>query len=231
MGLDLVELVMAVEERFDITLSDDEAVAAETPGKLVDLIYRKLGQADPSGCLTRRAFFKVRKALMQSFECRRRQIAPSVRLEDLIPRPDRRARWQRLRSTLQMNRWEPLRPPAWLGWLLCGLGAALVALVLRLWSVHEVSLWLALTLAGAVYVLAGFTARPWCLELPIHLVTVGELTRYVVAYGPKLFEVPRGGWSRADIAAAVRELTIVELGIRPGDYREDAHFVKDLGAS
>ncbi len=37
--------------------------------------------------------------------------------------------------------------------------------------------------------------------------------------------------SRSDVAAAVKELTIAELRIRPEDYREDAHFVKDLGAS
>ncbi len=46
MGLDLVELVMTVEDRFGITLSNDDAVRADTPGKLVDLIYSKLGQTE-----------------------------------------------------------------------------------------------------------------------------------------------------------------------------------------
>ena len=45
MGLDLVELVMAVEERFGITLTDAEAEKAETPAKLIDLVVSKVQTA------------------------------------------------------------------------------------------------------------------------------------------------------------------------------------------
>jgi hypothetical protein len=40
-GLDIVEVFMAAEERFQITIRDEEAQAADTPGKLADLIVRK----------------------------------------------------------------------------------------------------------------------------------------------------------------------------------------------
>ncbi len=50
MGLDGVELVMAVEERFGIEITNAEAEKIITPGMLVDLIYSKVEATDRSIC-------------------------------------------------------------------------------------------------------------------------------------------------------------------------------------
>ena len=42
MGLDGVEMVMATEERFGITISDAEAELIRTPGMLIDLVVSKV---------------------------------------------------------------------------------------------------------------------------------------------------------------------------------------------
>lgn len=42
MGLDGVELVLAVEHEFQIIITDEEAVRVTTPAKLTDLVYSKL---------------------------------------------------------------------------------------------------------------------------------------------------------------------------------------------
>lgn len=42
MGLDGVELIMSVEEGFDIEISDEEAAAARTPRLLCDVVEKKL---------------------------------------------------------------------------------------------------------------------------------------------------------------------------------------------
>ena len=42
MGLDGVEIIMSVEEGFDIEISDEEAAAARTPRLLCDVVERKL---------------------------------------------------------------------------------------------------------------------------------------------------------------------------------------------
>ena len=41
MGLDTIELVMALEERFRITISDEQAQSCRTLGDLVELIVGK----------------------------------------------------------------------------------------------------------------------------------------------------------------------------------------------
>jgi hypothetical protein len=42
LGLDIVELVMTVEEKFGVHIPDQEALGATTPGKLTDLVFAKL---------------------------------------------------------------------------------------------------------------------------------------------------------------------------------------------
>ena len=42
-SLDLVELVMALEERFDVSIPEDELDGVTTVGKAVDLVLAKAG--------------------------------------------------------------------------------------------------------------------------------------------------------------------------------------------
>jgi len=44
-SLDLVELVMALEERFDITVPESELEGLETVGQALDLVLDKVGAA------------------------------------------------------------------------------------------------------------------------------------------------------------------------------------------
>ena len=74
MGLDGVELVMAVEEKFGITISDDEASNAFTVGDLKRLVRAKLEIAASAGCLTQRAFHLIRKNAIEEFGLPRRRL-------------------------------------------------------------------------------------------------------------------------------------------------------------
>ena len=51
MGLDAVEILMEVEEAFDIRIEDSEAEAIATPADLIHLVVGKVAKANPAGCL------------------------------------------------------------------------------------------------------------------------------------------------------------------------------------
>lgn len=229
MGLDLVEVVMAVEERFGITLSDDDAFQADTPGKLIDLILSKVDKSGSSGWQTSRAFYMLRRALMEYFHWHRSQIVPHARLEELVPRQNRRDNWERLRARLQAGQWPSLKRPSWLAVSIASLASLMVvgALILHF---RGVSTWLTIPAGIAILLLVMIATRPLCLEFPRERSTVGELTRYLVAFCPTLFGPEGRRWSRTDVATAIREITIEQLGISRSDYREEAHFVRDLHA-
>lgn len=62
MGLDLVELAMAVEDSFALAIPNKDAQALETPRMLINYLADRLGaQANPGPCLSQRAFYKLRQ--------------------------------------------------------------------------------------------------------------------------------------------------------------------------
>ncbi|HEY5043547.1 MAG TPA: hypothetical protein VIK53_16270 [Verrucomicrobiae bacterium] len=66
MGLDAVEIVMKVEETFDIAIEDREAEKILTPHALIELVMSKVGRTDRAVCLTQRAFHCFRASLIRN---------------------------------------------------------------------------------------------------------------------------------------------------------------------
>jgi len=229
MGLDTIELVMAIEERFGITLSDAEMGHVTTPGQLVDLVFSKVQRADSAGYLTRHAFYALRRALMKQGQWHRSQIVPAARLEELVPRAGRRKAWLELKESLSAGSWPELKRPPWLVVLL-GAGFILMLLVAIKLHFDGVSYWLSFPAVFLAMAAALYLTRPLCLEFPAEQATVGQLSEFLVRAAPDLFGPEGRRWARPDVAAVIRSITIEELGLKPGQYREDAGFVQDLGA-
>jgi len=110
MGLDGVEILMAVEERFGISIPDEEAEITFTPGKLINLVLTKVRQADFSQCESRRAFYALRRALMKLTGVSRKAVRPEAELAELLPPRNRTEQWRELRAALGAVRWPRLVP-------------------------------------------------------------------------------------------------------------------------
>jgi hypothetical protein len=83
MGLDAVELLLAIEEEFQITLTDDEAFKSETPNLLTDKVYSKLRKSKQEICPSKHGFFVVRKILIAQ-GIPREKIKPETMLDEII---------------------------------------------------------------------------------------------------------------------------------------------------
>jgi hypothetical protein len=91
MGLDSVELVLAWEESFGISISDTEAEKMFTTRQVVDRIFKKVRTTMPedSGCLSMRAFLRLRNAF-QLEGVSREAVQPDVKVTTLLPNRKRR---------------------------------------------------------------------------------------------------------------------------------------------
>jgi hypothetical protein len=91
MGLDTIELVLALEESFGITISDAEAQTILTTRQLIAQIYEKVRSDRPEdcGCLAMRAFFRIRKAF-ENEGVLRQEVRPETKLTALLPSRRRR---------------------------------------------------------------------------------------------------------------------------------------------
>jgi hypothetical protein len=86
MGLDGVELVMAIEEKFGVSISDPEAEKVLTVGDMRRMVHSKLTVTDESTCLTQQAFHLIRRHAIQLFDVQRRAVTPDAFFADIVPK-------------------------------------------------------------------------------------------------------------------------------------------------
>jgi hypothetical protein len=122
MGMDGVEMAMAVEEAFGIDIPDADAAAMRTVRDLSVWVGARVGARALGPCRTRRAFHRLRAALREELGVPRAAIRLETRIDDLLATPRERERWQTLRERLGEG-WYPKRH-GWLGDTLHGMVGA-----------------------------------------------------------------------------------------------------------
>ena len=114
MGLDSVELVMAVEEEFDMTINNADAARCRTPADVIALVARLVSPTGRTRCRSQVAFHRLRRSLGTVLGIPRNTVKLDAPIEHCIPRTGRRQAWDQLRTHVQSRRWPDLERPAWL---------------------------------------------------------------------------------------------------------------------
>ena len=232
MGLDAVEIVMAVEDAFDIQIANADAEKMITPRQVIDFVLGKVTTTNASICLTQRAFNVLRKSLIHKCGLKRSQITPDARLSTLLAKNQRRKLLGEITSKLAIKKAPELVRPRWVSAgvlgssLAAGFGAA--AACFPEWG--SVAVWVFILVAMLAAGLAIRLTKPLCTEFPKDLQTIGDLARWVMTHKADLATPTAPAWTRDQVAARVRQIIIDVLGCKP-DFSEDANFVKDLGLS
>jgi hypothetical protein len=100
MGLDGVELVMTIEDKFNIKISDEEACQSVTVGKLYQCVLDKIGVSLGNRCSSQQAFYILRKALKESLCVEGMVIKPKTNTELIFPENERKMLWSRMSTTV-----------------------------------------------------------------------------------------------------------------------------------
>ena len=221
MGLDGIELLMAVEEEFKIAISYEEAAHCVTVGKLVALVHSRLQQSREEPCASQHGFYVIRDQLMRVLGLTRAQIKPETRLNDLIGRKDRRKRWRELIQSIMDK--DPMLPalvrPKWLTIaLLLLMAATCLGLVVFTW----VPFVFAFLAAVAVGLIGNVLTVPFKRELPTEFNQVKDLIKFVTTLDSRV-------WSKEEVFQKVRSITVEQLGVNESHVTLEAHFVNDLG--
>jgi len=100
MGLDAIELVLAFEEEFAISISDAEAEKLITPCHVIDFTCEKLGIFGGfAPCISMKVFHQIRSGIRTSTGHCRSEIKPRTLLTDLFQNPKRRTQWKQFCKT------------------------------------------------------------------------------------------------------------------------------------
>ncbi|HEX8987039.1 MAG TPA: hypothetical protein VF816_03695 [Rhodocyclaceae bacterium] len=220
MGLDSVELVLAVEEEFGIGIPDEDAANLTTPRILADYVVSRLGNlgSNDSRCLSQASFYRLRSVLVNQFLASRNDVRPSSRIDAFLTANVRR-QWSDLMTAIEASHAPSLRcRPTIYYPLTLGIPIASVALLLF----EAFPPWVPLTSGLVLWLLTNMVASQVADVLPLGMVTVGDLVPYVRA-------PYREAWSPSYVLQRVIQITAVQLGIPIEKIEPDHHFVKDLG--
>lgn len=224
MGLDAVELVMAVEEKFGISITDEEATNTLTVGDLRRLVRAKLDIADAGGCLTQRAFHLIRKNATAEFGVLRPNLKPDTTLETVVPRSTRRENWQHFQVALGVAQLPELVRPQAVNSTITIL--VLSGIVVPVWygALHpeHFGRWM---LLGTILASAVGCGSPRMFKSGYD--SVRDFARFLVANYLQLIGKPRTPkWTEEEISCLLREVIMNQLGVT--DFDDNSRFVQDL---
>ncbi|MGD0091120.1 MAG: hypothetical protein ABSE73_14475 [Planctomycetota bacterium] len=232
MGLDAAEMIMDVEDAFDIQIDESTAPKIRTVGGFYGLVQAKLGVKQQEMCLSSVACFRLRRASMKLLGIERQQFRLHSRLEDLVPKRNRRGLWRNLSKETGF-RLPKLQKPRFVFWTVLA-GWFIAALVLRhflrsqlLFSEFFVAF---LVIFTPVYIIAAtwLTAR-LAVCFPADCLTIRQCVNQVVTYNygklAKEFQCadPDRTWG------ILKQIIAQNLDVPPVKVTPEARFVEDLG--
>lgn len=220
MGLDLVECIMEVEERFQINLPDEELEQMDTVADLAALVMARLpvGLPQTKPCPSMVGFNRFRSLLIAEVGMPRGAIRPGVRLETLFP-PGNRDTWQRLRRVSGVPALVVRADYAGLFVLI-----AIVPAILML--LHSGLGVVALTAGVLALVFWRSRARKirdsFAMEFPPGAETVGDMARLCAPWEPSFDRSPRT--APQDVLNIVRGIVADTTGYSLDRVQADTRF-------
>ncbi|MDI9432800.1 MAG: hypothetical protein QM570_13880 [Planctomycetota bacterium] len=205
-------------------MKDEEAIELKTLGMVIDLLLSKLAVVPQTVCWSQRAFYLLRRALMEHAGAAREAIRPDSELQSLIHPGCVPRVWPALELAIQAKVWPSLVRPGPLVAAVYTLACVVFLEVLFLAlpaGIARAALYAAFgTLAFAF---AAILATKRCrTRIPQNLRRIRDLVPYAGSSD-------RIEWTRQKVSTVVRVIVMQQLGLSKSDYREDADFAKDLG--
>lgn len=231
MGLDGVELIMAAEEAFDITITDAEAEHVITVDDFYQLILSKLEPHNNNRCLTAVTFYLLRRELADALHVELRSIRRDTNLNQLIPVEQRKALWEQMTKKLELQLPELIRSD-YLNKLIVGMPLLTTGVSVVSFLFAVVVEWQAIALVmmgvGVTYLLVIMT-RPLKQHIANNIADLGEMARAVLLKNLTLISKNNGGVNHEEVYNLVLNIISEQLFIPLSDIDRHHSFVDDLG--
>ena len=102
MGLDSVELVMSVENKFGIRIPDADCEKIYTVQDFADTVFKMISIHPTDKCLTQIIFYRIRKAF-KNLELTKVEIKPDTNISDFLTQTELKANWNRLETEIGLK--------------------------------------------------------------------------------------------------------------------------------
>ncbi|MEI8195245.1 MAG: acyl carrier protein [Phycisphaerae bacterium] len=229
MGLDVVELIMQVEDTFQITIQDREAEGIRTVGDLYRLVGMKTNTIPQTGCFSAHVFYRLRRTIQSLQPGVPARLRPATPLTEALPLPVRRALWPRLAASSSLRLPELQMSSKGAGWLaVLGLGgAALIGVLTGCATVAA----LGMLAAFASLILWGVWQAHLNRRTGRHVrscTTLGDLARLTMYRNFGAIAAQCCPGQHRELWNAVCSVVAECLEIRAGELRPETRFKEEL---
>ena len=102
MGLDSVELLMSVEDKFGIQIEDSEAEKINTVQDFADVVYSKIIINPTNKCLSQIVFYRIRK-VFRKLDLANKEISPETKISEFLSQTELKEKWLLLGTELGLE--------------------------------------------------------------------------------------------------------------------------------
>nr|WP_299245237.1 phosphopantetheine-binding protein [uncultured Aquimarina sp.] len=102
MGLDSVELVMSIEDKFGVIIPDVEYANIGTIQQMADAIFQRIRIKPNNKCLSQIIFYRIRSAF-EEFDNEKQNISPDTKMIDLLNKTDLKSDWNSLENKIGLK--------------------------------------------------------------------------------------------------------------------------------
>ena len=219
MGLDTVELVIAIEEEFGIHIDDDDAANCATPADVADYVYSRVRRTEADPCLSQKGFYKLRKLIAKEFDRNSNEIRPNSKLRDFLG-DDIRGNWSRLKNSLDVTDYPPLERKKL---TIVGIVFILPAVIVSPLIYKQAPLELTFIVYSILAMLFNAVTLKRGNTIPSKFNTVDSLVPYVECSKSTV-------WDKEMLLKRIIEITSMQLGIPVEKINKNSYFVRELGA-
>ena len=226
MGLDSVQLVMEIEEKFGITIPDDVYSEIRTVGDLVGFCLDRIHAADTVCCPSLSCFLSLRRLVRDIRNDPDLRLRPRDNVETVLEESDRKRLWQQLPGLLKSHPRE-LRRPAWLRktLIVAVLSFPIVLMAVFPWRVEILTLiWLAAIALGIILNWLTISMRT---RTPAGYTTFGDITKRIV--GLTVATNPPAETDYDTVFSIIKKIIVDQLGVDDDEVVPTARFIQDLG--
>jgi len=222
MGLDCGDLIMEIEKKFEISIKDSELYEADTVGKLANVVYSRLKKDIHDPCPSQQGFYFLRKLLIEHYDLLRAEVMPETRLEDIIPKTDRRKSWRSFVVALTGDpRNLKLRLSKWGSIVTFYLGPLFVFLLFLI--VFPLALfWFGLMAAFITAWLLDWLLTPLKIKIPKEYSAIKDLIPYITTKSMKV-------WNKEEVYEEIKTIIAELFDIKPILITPNSHIIIKLG--
>jgi hypothetical protein len=221
-GLDMVELVLAIEEEFDILISDALLEKAKTPKDLADIIYSIYQSKDKDRCSSQVGFYKLRRIVQEHFRYSKDKLKPTTKLQDIFQN-DIKKNWKKFNKLLETYQRLELDKN---GKIVLSLSTLVVIVMLCSYVNNIADMIVCIVSIPLWYAFGYILLYPFfATVIPSQYATLADWVRFVG--GSKVIKrYP----TYQSILDKVIHISIIELNLSKDQINPYSRYVEDLGA-